>query len=208
MPWSEKSLMRERVAWIEVAGVPLHCWNHETFRRVAALWGSLISMGDDWMNTASFEKAELLITINQPYQVEDLLLMEVGDGCFSIRIKEKGLSEMEKVEIRKNRGQSEEKEGESPVDRSETNSNLILLPEDRPNIIEGTFNVISIKDGAKEKECQNMSVVSLAKESNSNSSKGLELLDEDDGCMLVDRAKEDLIYMGLLPQDDPNVGPE
>ncbi|MBA0612473.1 hypothetical protein Godav_013072, partial [Gossypium davidsonii] len=37
-PWSEKFKATERVAWIEVSGVPLHCWKYQTFKRVAGLW--------------------------------------------------------------------------------------------------------------------------------------------------------------------------
>ncbi|KAH1037927.1 hypothetical protein J1N35_039670 [Gossypium stocksii] len=38
-PWSKKCMVVEKVSWIEVEGIPLHCWNFETFKRVAELWG-------------------------------------------------------------------------------------------------------------------------------------------------------------------------
>ncbi|KAH1108246.1 hypothetical protein J1N35_012014 [Gossypium stocksii] len=37
VPWSEKLKIKERVTWIEVSGVPLHCWNYETFKQMSRL---------------------------------------------------------------------------------------------------------------------------------------------------------------------------
>ncbi|KAK9044794.1 hypothetical protein V6N11_058686 [Hibiscus sabdariffa] len=31
----------DRVTWIEVSGLPLHCWNYDTLERVTGLWGLL-----------------------------------------------------------------------------------------------------------------------------------------------------------------------
>ncbi|PPS01049.1 hypothetical protein GOBAR_AA19617 [Gossypium barbadense] len=41
-PWSEKMVFSERVTWIEVSGLPMHCWNYETFKRIAGKWGTLV----------------------------------------------------------------------------------------------------------------------------------------------------------------------
>ncbi|KAK8648245.1 hypothetical protein V6N13_129005 [Hibiscus sabdariffa] len=34
-PWSESFRSPERVVWLEMVGVPLHCWNQNTFKRIA-----------------------------------------------------------------------------------------------------------------------------------------------------------------------------
>ncbi|MBA0854778.1 hypothetical protein Goshw_004818, partial [Gossypium schwendimanii] len=46
-PWSEKFKATERASWIEVSGVPLHCWKYQTFKRVVRLYGEIIAMGDN-----------------------------------------------------------------------------------------------------------------------------------------------------------------
>ncbi|KAK8658444.1 hypothetical protein V6N13_036650 [Hibiscus sabdariffa] len=38
--WSVSFRLPERSTWVEVMGVPLHCWNHITFKRIAEVWGS------------------------------------------------------------------------------------------------------------------------------------------------------------------------
>ncbi|PPS11771.1 hypothetical protein GOBAR_AA08864 [Gossypium barbadense] len=63
--WSENLKIKERVTWIEVSGVPLHCWNYETFSRVAGLWGKLVSIGENLTKVHNFEKMELLISLTQ-----------------------------------------------------------------------------------------------------------------------------------------------
>ncbi|KAK8681313.1 hypothetical protein V6N13_053717 [Hibiscus sabdariffa] len=34
-PWSEKMTIHSHATWLELTGVPLHCWNHVTIRRIA-----------------------------------------------------------------------------------------------------------------------------------------------------------------------------
>ncbi|KAL4333410.1 hypothetical protein GQ457_07G016410 [Hibiscus cannabinus] len=36
-PWSDSFRIPERVVWLELFGVPFHCWNQQTFRRIAEL---------------------------------------------------------------------------------------------------------------------------------------------------------------------------
>ncbi|MBA0636362.1 hypothetical protein Godav_000064 [Gossypium davidsonii] len=37
VPWSEKLKLMEKAAWIEVSGIPVHCWNYQMFKTVAGL---------------------------------------------------------------------------------------------------------------------------------------------------------------------------
>ncbi|KAK5786969.1 hypothetical protein PVK06_041619 [Gossypium arboreum] len=92
-PWSEKLKIIERVAWIEVAGVPLYCWNFETFKCIAGLWGKLVSVGENLTKIHNFKKLELLISTSQSNMVDELVSLEVGDVLFLIRVKEWGLWE-------------------------------------------------------------------------------------------------------------------
>ncbi|KAK5844419.1 hypothetical protein PVK06_000557 [Gossypium arboreum] len=57
---------------------------------------------------------EMLITINQPNQIEELVMMEVGNCIFPIRVKERGLSEEKIDNSVKVWNMSEEDGGESP----------------------------------------------------------------------------------------------
>ncbi|KAA3482948.1 delta-cadinene synthase isozyme XC1 [Gossypium australe] len=93
-PWLKKLKINERVTWIEVSGVPLHCWNYKTFKRVAELWEKLVSVGENLTKVHNFKKIELLISITQSNMVDELVSMEVGKDIFPIRVRERGLSEL------------------------------------------------------------------------------------------------------------------
>ncbi|KAK8714483.1 hypothetical protein V6N13_149673 [Hibiscus sabdariffa] len=46
-PWLESMNRRERATWLEVKGVPLHCWNDTTLKRVAEIWGTFEALGEN-----------------------------------------------------------------------------------------------------------------------------------------------------------------
>ncbi|TYH31168.1 hypothetical protein ES288_A01G152400v1 [Gossypium darwinii] len=84
--WSEKIVFSKRVTWIEIFGVPMHCWNYETFKRVAGKWGTLLSMEENLSGIKNFENIEMLISITQLKKVEEVVLLEVGDIKFSVSL--------------------------------------------------------------------------------------------------------------------------
>ncbi|KAK8557266.1 hypothetical protein V6N13_013541 [Hibiscus sabdariffa] len=51
--WVESFKIPERSTWIEVAGIPLHCWNSITFKRIAAAWGTLEALGENGRDLGS-----------------------------------------------------------------------------------------------------------------------------------------------------------
>ncbi|KAK8697205.1 hypothetical protein V6N13_113357 [Hibiscus sabdariffa] len=59
-PWSETFHLPERLVWVEVFGVPLHCWNHITFIRLAGIWGSLEALGENATKFFNGEKLTML----------------------------------------------------------------------------------------------------------------------------------------------------
>ncbi|KAH1046044.1 hypothetical protein J1N35_036828 [Gossypium stocksii] len=77
-PWSKKFHASERAVWIEVAGIPLHCWNYQTAKRMVALWGEIIAMGENFSITNNFEKMDILIFTKQVTRLDEVITMEVG----------------------------------------------------------------------------------------------------------------------------------
>ncbi|MBA0753770.1 hypothetical protein Gogos_020940, partial [Gossypium gossypioides] len=98
-PWSEKFKVKEKASWIEVSGIPVHCWNYQTFKRVAGLWGEIIAMGENMTMANNFEKMDILILIKQAYNLEEVIMLEVGNDLFPIRIKEKGSTNKSEIKL-------------------------------------------------------------------------------------------------------------
>ncbi|KAK8547023.1 hypothetical protein V6N13_099768 [Hibiscus sabdariffa] len=82
--WSETYRAQERSTWIEVRGIPLHCWNSTTFSRIAGLWGHLIALGEDVNHFVDGERMNLLISTKHLNRIEESIVLEVGKENFSI----------------------------------------------------------------------------------------------------------------------------
>ncbi|KAL4291731.1 hypothetical protein GQ457_14G023730 [Hibiscus cannabinus] len=84
--WSDSFRVQERMVWVEVTGIPLHCWNHTTFKRIAETWGTLVALGDNLNQVSGCDKMSILITTNQQSRVEELIEVEVGCEIFVISV--------------------------------------------------------------------------------------------------------------------------
>ncbi|KAK8684828.1 hypothetical protein V6N13_040844 [Hibiscus sabdariffa] len=86
--WSEDFKVPVRTTWVEVVGMPLHCWNYMTFKRIAECWGSLVALGENINQSQGCEKMSLLIQTNQLKKIEDIIGIEVGNEVYEARIYE------------------------------------------------------------------------------------------------------------------------
>ncbi|KAK8674567.1 hypothetical protein V6N13_032676 [Hibiscus sabdariffa] len=89
-PWSEKVSYSERATWLEIRGLPLHCWNCVTLKKIAALWGSFEALGENDKHTMDCEKVRVLIATNQVSRIEEIIDVEVGDSVFQVSVREVG----------------------------------------------------------------------------------------------------------------------
>ncbi|KAL4347806.1 hypothetical protein GQ457_17G004690 [Hibiscus cannabinus] len=98
-PWSESFRVSERVVWVELFGIPLHCWNHQTFRRIVELWGDLLALGENALQSLGVEKMDMLISTSQLEKIDSIIEIEVGKEIFPVRISEIPSSEGRIAEI-------------------------------------------------------------------------------------------------------------
>ncbi|KAK8668777.1 hypothetical protein V6N13_106223 [Hibiscus sabdariffa] len=77
-PWSESLKRPERATWLEVSGVPVHCWNHTTLKRVGELWGTFEAFGKNIKHCKDCEKVYVLISTSQTKRIEEVIEVEVG----------------------------------------------------------------------------------------------------------------------------------
>ncbi|KAK8543759.1 hypothetical protein V6N13_025927 [Hibiscus sabdariffa] len=92
-PWSESMSRPERATWLEVSGIPLHCWNDVTLRRVAELWGYFESLGENANHRLNCEKVTVLITTNQVNRIEEIVELNVGNMKYEINVVEIGFKD-------------------------------------------------------------------------------------------------------------------
>ncbi|KAK8649255.1 hypothetical protein V6N13_129988 [Hibiscus sabdariffa] len=86
--WSESFQVPERITWVEVIGIPLHCGNHMTFKRIAESWGSLIALGENANQYFGCDKISLQISTSQMQTIDEVIELEVGMDKFDVLIVE------------------------------------------------------------------------------------------------------------------------
>ncbi|KAK8709239.1 hypothetical protein V6N13_060264 [Hibiscus sabdariffa] len=80
-----------RSTWLEVLGVPLHCWNQIPLTRLADLWDSFEAVGENANHVLNCEKVSILITTSFVSRISEVVEIEVSNLSFSVRVEEKGL---------------------------------------------------------------------------------------------------------------------
>ncbi|KAK8615670.1 hypothetical protein V6N13_017253 [Hibiscus sabdariffa] len=93
MPWSENAIQLERATWLEISGLPLHFWNHQTIKRVAELWRSFEALGENANHTKDYERVSVLISTEVMKKIEELVEIEVGNVMHWVRVVELGFSD-------------------------------------------------------------------------------------------------------------------
>ncbi|GJS98722.1 hypothetical protein Tco_0819892 [Tanacetum coccineum] len=43
-PWYDDFVVKERLVWLEIEGVPLRAWNNDTFNSIGSMWGEFATM--------------------------------------------------------------------------------------------------------------------------------------------------------------------
>ncbi|KAK8609253.1 hypothetical protein V6N13_025559 [Hibiscus sabdariffa] len=102
--WFENASYGERATWIELFGLQLHSWNHETIRKVAELWGIFEALGENANLTKDCEMVSALISTSYERKIEEIVEIEVGNVIHSVRVVEVGFKDefLNKVSVQKN----------------------------------------------------------------------------------------------------------
>ncbi|GJV52789.1 RNA-directed DNA polymerase, eukaryota [Tanacetum coccineum] len=72
--------IEERVAWVEIEGVPFKWWSKKTFRRIASRWGNVRLLGMTWIGCNAVRAIEIPVAA-------------VPDTCFEDESNEKCMDE-------------------------------------------------------------------------------------------------------------------
>ncbi|PWA56240.1 hypothetical protein CTI12_AA420630 [Artemisia annua] len=84
--WHADFVVKERLLWLEVEGVPLRAWNHSTFKQIASKWGDLIFV-DDADVTNRFSMRLGIKTTHAPLVFESMYV-NISDVDYCIRVRE------------------------------------------------------------------------------------------------------------------------
>ncbi|KAK8626681.1 hypothetical protein V6N13_134314 [Hibiscus sabdariffa] len=110
--WPEKLKRPHRATWVEVTGLPLHCWNGTTMGRIAELWENFESLGENANRIIDCEKATTLISIEHPFRIEEVIEIRIGNDVYGISVRELGLKINDVEEVVLKEGMKDKRSGE------------------------------------------------------------------------------------------------
>ncbi|KAK8635560.1 hypothetical protein V6N13_004294 [Hibiscus sabdariffa] len=93
MPWFEILIFNERATWLEVRGLPLHCWNSVNLKKIVEVWCSFESLWVNANHTIDCEKVTVLITTMDARRINECIDMEIGDKISVISISKLSFSD-------------------------------------------------------------------------------------------------------------------
>ncbi|KAL4324936.1 hypothetical protein GQ457_11G028430 [Hibiscus cannabinus] len=76
MEWSPGLQLPNRRVWVSAWGIPMHAWSEATFKRIAALWGDLVSVDSGTLAPVSFERAHFLIETDRFAHIDEMIEFE------------------------------------------------------------------------------------------------------------------------------------
>ncbi|KAE8704718.1 Polyadenylate-binding protein-interacting protein 9 [Hibiscus syriacus] len=215
-PWTESYRAFERVTWIKLIGVPLHCWNHNTFKRIAEQWGDVSAMGENTLQELGCEEMMILIATSKKDLIDEVFDLEAGRDVFKIRIVEQSTNRSEtrsrtqEVEVNLATIDSSSSAGRSTNSSEEKNSERWQEVDDNHLCCMGNISKDGLLSGLDGEE-RNIGEEAILGQrvndvSSGKSQKQYEDLSLWEGC-LGSKAVEDTDYMGLtniLPKEGSN----
>ncbi|GJY49030.1 RNA-directed DNA polymerase, eukaryota [Tanacetum coccineum] len=76
----------ERIAWVDIEGVPIRAWTVETFSRIGKKWGELLNIEDT--SVVNFGRKRVCILTKNPVSILESFKIIVKGKVFMIRAKE------------------------------------------------------------------------------------------------------------------------
>ncbi|MBA0741912.1 hypothetical protein Gogos_015031 [Gossypium gossypioides] len=83
-PRSSLTLKKHRIARLAVYGLPLHVWNYNTFRRIAAI----LALGEETLKLDGFSHGTMSIMTDHLSRIEATITVQCGVENFQVRISE------------------------------------------------------------------------------------------------------------------------
>ncbi|XVF62071.1 hypothetical protein PTKIN_Ptkin08bG0187600 [Pterospermum kingtungense] len=72
--------------WVQVEGIPLHCWNRSFFRSLSDMWGEFIRADDPTLFKNRLDVARLLIRVRSRFNIPSQVKLNVKGICFCLSV--------------------------------------------------------------------------------------------------------------------------
>ncbi|KAK0599458.1 hypothetical protein LWI29_005471 [Acer saccharum] len=84
--WNESFVALGSLRWLEVYGVPLHCWCKEFFTKVGGQIGETVLVEDSTVRRERLDRGRILVLAPVGFQKDKMVVVKVGDKSFPVKI--------------------------------------------------------------------------------------------------------------------------
>ncbi|KAK0577545.1 hypothetical protein LWI29_034786 [Acer saccharum] len=88
LKWSDKFVLQSKLAWINVRGIPLQCWDEVLFKRLGRLLGEPVLVEEDTLRKKRLDRGRLLVLLPVDRSCPDKIEVEVGNWSFIVKVGE------------------------------------------------------------------------------------------------------------------------
>ncbi|KAI3496571.1 hypothetical protein L1887_38936 [Cichorium endivia] len=116
--WTKDYVIKSRLTWIKLYGVPIDAWSEKNFKKIACMWGSVIKTENcDFYAATTLVAGRILISTNYEFPLEKEIVVKLDNRKVWVMVKDEGwvdeiADEGEKDEEDSSYNPSEEEEDE------------------------------------------------------------------------------------------------
>ena len=89
--WGVEDRCETRRVWLDIVGVPPQGWQWENFKKIAELWGRLVSLGKQTSATDSFEVMKACIITKSMHKINYEVVLLLGSCGYRVVVSETGI---------------------------------------------------------------------------------------------------------------------
>lgn len=86
--WNGEAASLSRLVWLKIRGVPLNAWEFKSFKRIAEVWGELLTLDQETIHEESFDVGRLLMVTSCNHKIDDWINITVKGRIYTIHVWE------------------------------------------------------------------------------------------------------------------------
>ena len=97
--WNSDVKLSKRLALLDIQGLPLHAWNHESVAKIGKLWGEAVKTELEGESRIRKIAATAGLLTEKEEWIRETIEVSIGEDIFKVRVMEKTWDNLELGEI-------------------------------------------------------------------------------------------------------------
>ncbi|KAI3498048.1 hypothetical protein L1887_33758 [Cichorium endivia] len=89
--WTKEYVIRSRLTWIKLYGVPADAWSEKNFKKIASMWGTVVKLENcDFYAASTLVAGRVLISTPYEFPLEKEVVIKLEDRKVWVMVKDEG----------------------------------------------------------------------------------------------------------------------